>query len=165
MTEQITSVGIGILLITFHVVLVICLIRKIIPNKFSPMPIHAFSAIVTLFILFVFLVANVNFYFWLAFSITVFGISGCLFAFGAVYKSLSIRLLLMTKAHGERVSFDLLDVLVSDVSFAERTKILCDMGLVIKENEGYKISKKGIIVTKRIFLIRKLFGIRTTGLY
>jgi len=165
MKEQIVSLIIGSILTAFHIVWVIAMIRKIIPNKFSSMLIHVLSAICTLSILLVLWITDVNFYFWLAFSVILFGISGCLFVFGAVYKSLSIRFLLMTKAQGKLVSFDLLDVLITKVSFAERTNILCNMGLAIKEKGGYRISKKGLRVAKRIVWLRKLFRIKTTGLY
>lgn len=165
MTKEILSLVVGTVLTTFHFVLMISLLRKIIPNKFPPMSIHVFSAITTLAILLIFWLIYTKFYFWLAFSIIIFGISVCFFAFGAIYKSLSIRFLLMTKNHGLRASLDKLDILVTDASFSERIKILCDMNLVTKENDGYKISKKGLIFTKRINLLRRFFAINTTGLY
>lgn len=165
MNEQIISALIGSVLIKFHITLVICLVRKIISNKFSPISIHVISAICTLSILFILVMTQIGFNFWLAFSIVIFGICACLFVFGAVYKSLSIRFLLITNREGKQASFDLLDTLVTNVSFSERTKILCDMGLAIKENEGFQISKKGMHVANRIVWVRKLFGIKTTGLY
>lgn len=165
MIAQINALLIGGILSIVHAVFVTCLLRKIIPNKLSPMPLHIISAICMLTMLCVVWLTNVLFDVWLAFTILSFMISSCLFLYGTVYKSLSLRLLLIINSKAGRASFQELNIKVTEVSFAERAEIICSMGLAIKTVEGYQISQQGIHVVNRILRIRKFFGINTKGLY
>ena len=153
----------GVLLIVIHITIVATLAR--LKSQIPPIAIHAFSAIAMLLLLLLLFLAGRHFDFWLACCTLAFGVSAYLFVFGAIYKSLSLRMLLVADKKGGCITFNDLDLLVTDASFAERTKILCDMKFAVKEGESYKISSSGLRQARKINLMRKLFGISTPGLY
>ena len=163
MTEALISMFVGGLLIKIHIVLVTWLLR--LKHKIPPIGIHAFSAVLLLLILLILSSVLMKMNIWITFCVFAFGVSAYLFVFGAVYKSLSLRILLAIKSKGGRASFTQLDVLVTEASFAERAEILCNMNFAVKEGGCYRISKQGEQIAERIVRIRKLFGITTLGLY
>jgi len=165
MTESVISLSIAILFGLMHMTLVVLLIRKVLPNALPPIADHVVSAILLLILMLVVYSVAVPFNFYLAFSAFVFLIAAYLFIFGAVYKSLSLRFLLALKFEGGRASFSLLDDLVTTPSFVGRVELLCSMGLAEREGGSYQITPKGAVMARKILLLRRLFGISTTGLY
>ena len=132
--------------------------------KMPPVMLHAFSAILLTFLLVILsFIACLDV--WLAFCFFSFGVSSYLFLFGAIYKSLSLRFLIITKSQGGRASFEELDNVVTKMSFSERAKLLCQMGMVIKEQEQYCISFIGKRFAHKINRLRRIFRITSLGLY
>ena len=160
-----SSLMVGAFLIVLHVLFVICLLRGFISTPLSPMFKHIFSAFSVLGLLCFLNKIFPQINFELVLSILLFGVACCFFAFGAVYKSLSLRFLLVTFAHNGRVSLITLNELVTNKTFFDRAQLLCQMGLVVKDNESYKLSEQGKRQLKWIKMFRKIFGIQTSGLY
>ncbi len=165
MSIHIHALLIAVVMVLTHITLVFCLMNKVIINKLSPIVIHVLSGFLVLLLLLFFDMVHIYFNVWLAFSIFVFAASFYLFLFSAVYKSLSIRFLLLISSRSGKTSYNELDALITDNSFYERIELLYQMGLVLKEGDIFKISDQGMHVASRIERIRKLFNIKTTGLY
>lgn len=154
----------GILLMV-HAIVVICLLRKKIFSRLPLMVYHVFSALWLFSVVLIIQLINKNIDVWLTCAALLFGVSIFFFIFGVIHKSLSLRFLLMAKSHGGQISLCSLGELITAISFGERAKILCDMGLVVKERNIYRLSEKGIRISKHILCLRKIFGIQTLGLY
>lgn len=154
----------GILLM-MHAIVVICLIRKKIFSRFPLMFYHVFSALGMFSMVLIIQSINKNIDVWLTCAALLFGISIFFFIFGVIHKSLSLRFLLVAQSHGGQISLCSLEKLITTDSFGDRAQILCDMGLVVKEKNSYKLSEKGIRISNYIIHLRKIFGIRTLGLY
>ncbi len=153
------------ILIVAHFLLVILMMRKVIRNKFSPLVIHFTSGIAMLVLLYCSSKYILNFDPWLVFTLFVFSSGSFFFLFGVVYKSLSLRFLLLSSLNDKKLLLSELNALVTKNSFTERTQILIDMGLALKVEKGFMISPKGKLIAERILRIRHIFGIKTTGLY
>jgi hypothetical protein len=107
-----------------------------------------------------------QFRYWDAASIFGFGVMGYVFAFGAVYKSVSLDILLgLVDRPGRKAP--LADVVERQVPalFQGRTKILIDGGLVEQVDSRFAATEAGQIMAKRIGRLRHAFGIGDTGLY
>jgi len=163
MTQVIGSLLVSGALVILHIIFVANLLRK--TNLLSPMIIHFVSSGVNLVVLLILKDIGIPLNLWLSISILTFGCASVLFLFGALYKSLSIRQLLITNMNGGRISLDLLDSNVTQASFSERAELLCKLGLVGRIGNGYAISEAGILLAQRIRTIRKILGITTNGLY
>lgn len=160
-----SEIAIGSTLITFHILLVVFLVRNVLPMPFSPMIKHILSAAVTIGLLVFFKKNYPQINIDIIMSILLFGFSCYFFVFGAVYKSLSLRFLLLVFAQNGSISVTALNDLITQKTFSDRVQLLCRMGLVLKENEKYKLSDAGKRQLRRIKKIRKLFRIQTIGLY
>ncbi|MDA9536567.1 hypothetical protein ACM41_09845 [Bradyrhizobium sp. CCBAU 21362] len=107
-----------------------------------------------------------QFRYWDAASIFGFGVMGYVFAFGAVYKSVSLDILLGLAERPDRTA-PLSDVVEGQVPalFRGRAKILIDGGLVEQVDPRFAATAAGQIMAKRIARLRRAFGIGDTGLY
>ncbi|UWU80293.1 hypothetical protein N2603_18040 [Bradyrhizobium huanghuaihaiense] len=107
-----------------------------------------------------------QFRYWDAASIFGFGVMGYVFAFGAVYKSVSLDILLGLAERPERTA-PLSDVVERQVPalFRGRTGILMDGGLVEQVDSRFAVTAAGQITAGRIGRLRRAFGIGDTGLY
>ncbi|MHC2618462.1 hypothetical protein ACVIW2_000494 [Bradyrhizobium huanghuaihaiense] len=107
-----------------------------------------------------------QFRYWDAASIFGFGVMGYVFAFGAVYKSVSLDILLGLAERPERTA-PLSDVVERQVPalFRGRTGILMDGGLVEQVDSRFAVTAAGQIMAGRIGRLRRAFGIGDTGLY
>lgn len=159
------SLIIGGGLTLLHIVFVACLLRRMNPSRVSPMLIHLFSALVLFVLLGVLDLLKIGIQCELVFSILLFGVAGYFFVFGAVYKSLSLRFLLVTHEHKGQISFAQLNELITQKTFSDRVIILQKMGLIEQEKEGFRLSIRGLQHLRKIIMIRKCFGIKTSGLY
>lgn len=104
--------------------------------------------------------------YWHGAAVYWFGFVAYLFVFGAVYKSVSLSILReLWRAPSHRVKAE---AVASDIvlpTFLSRIEILRELGLVEKEADNYRISRKGIILAGRITAVQKFFGIDKSGLY
>ncbi|MBR0782597.1 hypothetical protein [Bradyrhizobium iriomotense] len=107
-----------------------------------------------------------QFRYWDAASIFGFGVMGYVFAFGAVYKSVSLDILLGLAERPEGTA-PLSDVVERQVPalFRGRTGILVDGGLVEQVDSRFAATAAGQIMAGRIGRLRRAFGIGDTGLY
>ncbi|WFU28360.1 hypothetical protein QA649_19720 [Bradyrhizobium sp. CB1717] len=107
-----------------------------------------------------------QFRYWDAASIFGFGVMGYVFAFGAVYKSVSLDILLGLAERPGRTA-PLSDVVERQVPalFRGRTGILMDGGLVEQVDSRFAVTAAGQIMAGRIGRLRRAFGIGDTGLY
>jgi hypothetical protein len=107
-----------------------------------------------------------QFRYWDAASIFAFSVAAYVFAFGAVYKSVSLDILLDLVSRPERTAplSEIADRQVSNL-FQGRIKILVDSGLVEQTNSHFAASAAGRTMAGRIGRLRRIFGIGDTGLY
>lgn len=106
------------------------------------------------------------FQYWNATSVFCFGVMSYVYVFGAVYKSISLRILLDLASRPRRTIelSEISDRQIPDI-FVERSAILIEGGLVTDDEGRYRTTPAGQRLTTRVALIRRLFGIGDTGLY
>ena len=107
-----------------------------------------------------------QFQYWDAASIFAFCVMGYVFAFGAVYKSVSLEILLGLSARPERKS-PLSEIVEQQVPslFQGRIEILLDGGLVEQVDTRFAPTAAGRKMATRVGSLRRVFGIGDTGLY
>jgi len=107
-----------------------------------------------------------QFQYWNAASIFSFGVMSYVFAFGAVYKSVSLEILLdIAERPGRESSLvEVVEHRIPDV-FLGRTKILVESGLAEYIGPTFAPTAAGRKLAGRITRLRRLFAIGDTGLY
>jgi hypothetical protein len=107
-----------------------------------------------------------QFQYWNAASIFSFGAMLYVFAFGAVYKSVSLEILLDLAQRPGRTAL-LADIVDHDVPeiFRGRTDILVSGGQVEREGPCFAVTATGRAMADRIAQLRRAFAIGDTGLY
>jgi hypothetical protein len=163
MTENFYALLIGIALTVFHITLVTQSIRMF--DKFPPVFIHFFSGILSLVLLLILTCLTPVLNTWLVFCVLSFGISSYLFVFGAIYKSLSLRMLLFTNSQGGKITLHALNENITEKSFQTRVDLLIKMGYCTEGVYGYHLSAKGKKIIRKIIFVRQLFRINSLGLY
>jgi hypothetical protein len=106
------------------------------------------------------------FAYWNAAAVFCFGVMSYIFVFGAVYKSISLRLLLdLSRRPGRTIEFsDISDRQIPEI-FIERSAILIEGGLVNADGDTFLPTPAGRKLAARIARVRRLFAIGDTGLY
>jgi hypothetical protein len=107
-----------------------------------------------------------QFQYWNAASTFAFGVMGYVFAFGAVYKSVSLEILLdvaQRPGHGAPHA-EIVDRLVPDI-FRRRADILVDGGQVERIGVSFTITTKGRTSAGKLARIRRAFAVGDSGLY
>ncbi len=103
---------------------------------------------------------------WPSLSILAGASVGCLYAFSAVYKSISLSILTALAAAPDgrlaraRIASD-----VVLPRFLERVQLLIADGYVIRGARGYEITLKGRTAVRRLRAVQHLFGVSGSGLY
>ncbi|AMA58838.1 hypothetical protein BCCGELA001_22885 [Bradyrhizobium sp. CCGE-LA001] len=107
-----------------------------------------------------------QFQYWDAASIFGFCVMAYVFAFGAVYRSVSLSILLSLVGRPER-SAPLAEIVARQVPdlFRERTKALVDGGLVERVDTNFVATAAGRTMAGRVGRLRRAFGIGDTSLY
>ena len=107
-----------------------------------------------------------QFQYWDAASIFGFGVMLYVFAFGAVYKSVSLEVLVdLAQRPGRTATLsDIVERRVPDI-FRGRTEILVDGGQVERAGSSFVVTAAGGTIAGRIAQIRRAFRIGDTGLY
>lgn len=85
-------------------------------------------------------------------------------AFGAVHKSVSLRLLTDLAGRAQPVPLSAAEAYVENL-FAERGRILVLAGLAETQGDTYAISTSGKQMARRLIALQRLFGIEQPGLY
>lgn len=111
-------------------------------------------------------VAVAQFQYWDAASIFGFGAMAYVFAFGAVYKSVSLDILLnlANRPGREAAVSDIVERQIPSL-FCARTAILVDGGLAACAGSSFVVTASGQKLAARIAGLRHVFGIGNTGLY
>lgn len=107
-----------------------------------------------------------QFQYWDAASIFAFCVMSYVFAFGAVYKSVSLDILLGLAGRPEQTA-PVSDVVEHQVPrlFQGRAQILVDGGLVEQTDSRFAATAAGRQMASRIGWMRRVFGIGDTSLY
>ncbi|MEZ2141631.1 hypothetical protein AAE026_04840 [Bradyrhizobium sp. DN5] len=107
-----------------------------------------------------------QFQYWDAASIFAFCVMAYVFAFGAVFKSVSLDILLglVDRPEGSAPLVDILERQVPDL-FEGRIRTLMDGGLVEQTGAHFAPTAAGRNMAGRIGRLRQTFGIGDTGLY
>jgi hypothetical protein len=107
-----------------------------------------------------------QFQYWNAASIFGFGAMLYVFAFGAVYKSVSLEILLDLAQRPGRMALlsDIVDREVPEI-FRGRTDILVNGGQVERTGPCFAVTAAGRAMAGRIAQLRRAFAIGDTGLY
>ena len=106
------------------------------------------------------------FQYWNATSVFCFGVMSYIYLFGAVYKSISLRLLLeLADRPGRSIELSEISDQRIPIMFAERTDILIEGGWVVRSDDTFSATPAGHGLTARITKLRRLFAIGNSGLY
>ncbi|WP_291842056.1 hypothetical protein [Bradyrhizobium sp.] len=107
-----------------------------------------------------------QFQYWSAASIFSFGVMSYVFVFGAVYKSVSLEVLLAVAGHPDR-AVPLPYIVGHQVPeiFRGRIQILIESGLVEQIGSTFAATAAGERLAARIARLRRMFAIGDSGLY
>ena len=88
-----------------------------------------------------------------------------LMLFGALYKSVSLRMLgdLSKVAHHALPEQELLARYIEEDSFGRRVAILLEQGMAERTVDGLRLSRKGRRIAAAIHLLQRAFTIRASG--
>ncbi len=138
-------------------------------RSMSPVIIHLLSAIFVSgsFIVIGLLTTTMKLYnLWSGLSLLAFGIMVFLFAYSAIYKSISLRLLVEgADAHPCAVSIERLNKQTVLPRFMDRINLLINNGYLLEENERVIISASGRRLCDALIYWRISLGFPESGLY
>jgi hypothetical protein len=163
------SFGFGIIGVALFVILapLMQFIARRAGLSIAPVGILALAAVISHLVSVLSGIATIeNFRYWNATSVFGFGVMSYVFAFGAVYKSVSLEILDSLTRQPERTVPlpDIVDRQIPDI-FRERTEILLSGGLVTRIGPCFETTAAGGKLARRIAQIRRTFGIGDSGLY
>lgn len=165
MTPALTALLVGASCFAAHVLVTLLLLR--VPGRMSPVARHAASAAVTH-------VAGVvaaglalgPLPYWPIAAASGFGAVAWLFAFSAVYKSVSLRLLAQLASTTDGLSFETVTDEYVRPEFVARTEVLETMGLADGDDAaGFALTAAGQAAARRIAVVQRVCGIEKSGLY
>lgn len=154
----------GVAALAGHMLSVTALLRL---PRVSPMGVHLVSGVAGLGLLTAAgLIFATAFPFWHAVSLFCFGASAFMFAYSALYKSLSLRMLLSASlATGTRATWARLVDETLRTNFEERVDLLIAQGLAMRVGQAYRLTPRGQALSLTISRARTLFAIGTDGTY
>jgi hypothetical protein len=156
-------VGLGCFL--FHVAVSLVWLRR--PGRFSPVARHAASALATHAIGVILAAWWVGpFAYWSAAAVSGFGAVVWLFAYSAVYKSVSLRILReLSRSPGQTLALSTIVEEYVRPEFEYRALVLVRMGCARETERGYEVTRKGIDLATRLAVVQWAFGITASGIY
>ena len=162
MSQSLLSLIWGIIFSFLHITMVMIALK--ILKKTAPVLLHAASALLSLIFL---CLTNTTLQLdlWIAFSVLALGSSSYLFVFGAIYKSLTLRMLCSAQSQKEPISLEQLEILITLPTFLARMLLLSEMGHVTIEKDRYFLTKKGKKTANFFNVIRKIFHVETKAVY
>jgi hypothetical protein len=88
-----------------------------------------------------------------------------LMAFGAIYKSISLRILLdLLECPGRSENYDsILNRYVAEESFGHRLGVIQASGFARLEEDGYRLTPKGLRLAKSVRFAQTIFSIERSG--
>ena len=165
MTPSAIALLVGAAAFSGHVFLTLILLR--LPGRLSPVVRHAGSAATTH-------VAGAilgglvvePFPYWPFAAVTGFGAVVWLFAFSAVYKSVSLRILSqLARTPGNAIPLPEVTSRYVVPEFEARVAVLEQMGCAEVVEKGHGLTPKGAATARRIRAVQRLCGIERSGLY
>jgi hypothetical protein len=106
------------------------------------------------------------FAYWPAAAVSGFGAVCWLFAFSAVYKSVSFRILTrLSRLEGRSLSLPAITEEYVRPEFEQRTRVLAAMNCAHEANATFAITARGRAMADRLRAIQRACGIERSGLY
>ncbi len=157
------TVGIGCFVL--HAMIVLLWLRQ--PGKFPPVARHFVSALSTHLVV---VIITARFLgqldYWPIAAVSGFLAVCWLFAFSAVYKSVSLRVLTQLATHSQqRLPLARISACYVRPEFQARVVVLQAMGCVEEVQSGLIVTAKGKRIARWIGMIQRACGITTSGLY
>ena len=165
MTPSMLSLQLGILGLMLHILIVIMGVRFL--SERAPVLIHLSGAIVaeSLFVM-VSLIVPQEIPFWHGSIVLGWGVIFWLFAFSAVYKSVSLSMLLRLNAAPQKdIAIPQFTAALIQPTFTDRIRVLEKMGYITAGDEAYDITPSGERFVARFTKIRRIFGVTGDGFY
>jgi hypothetical protein len=159
------SILVGLACFASHAAVTLVWLR--LPCRTAPVTRHAVSALGTHAIV-VALAAQVvgPFAYWPAAAVSGFLAVCWLFAFSAVYKSVSLRILTeLDRAPGHAMALETVTEEYVRPEFVARTALLVKMGCAAEADGAYEATEKGTATARRIEAVQHACGIEASGLY
>jgi hypothetical protein len=165
--SDLVALEMGLLALGSHIVLSTTLVR-LLPAR-APVLLHMASAAgmaaVLALAVMVFSRGNAQ-PFWIAVSMLYGGAVAFLFAFSAVYKSISLEVLCaLSRAPRHRLDLGTISRDLVLPRFVERIELLITAGLVSSTTDGYSLTVPGRDAARRLRALQRFAGIRRSGLY
>lgn len=156
-------VGLGCL--AAHVAVTLVWLR--VPRGPAPVVRHAVSALTTHALGIGLAAASFEpFAYWPAAAASGFGAVCWLFAFSAVYKSVSLRILTqLDRTPGHALPFEVIAADYVRPEFEARVEVLVKMGCAEGTPGGHVVTAKGTDTARRIEGVQRACGIEGSGLY
>lgn len=156
---------VGLMCSAAHVVVSLVWLR--LPGRMSPVGRHAASALGTHVTVIVLAGQFLEpFAYWPVAAVSGFGAVCWLFAFSAVYKSVSLRILRQlahTPGHAMPITTITEDYVRPE--FEARVALLVKLDCANALGDLYAIAERGSVVARRITLIQRACGIVVSGMY
>ena len=165
MTPSLTALLVGAACAMTHTALTLVLLR--LPGRVSPVGRHALSAVATH-------AAGITagglflgpLPYWPVAAVSGFAAVVWLFAFSAVYKSVSLRILAqLAREPGGALPLDTVTADYVLPEFEARVSVLVAMGCAVASGTGYALTAKGAATARRVRAVQRLYGIDRSGLY
>ncbi len=168
MTAASLSLCFGLAAALLHVVMVPVAIRRL--RHVAPVTLHVLSGLLAhlaqICAMLLYGIQNgVALPYW--HGAAVFGgvSAGYVFAFSAVYKSVSLRILAQTIKAGGQLNVEEVESRLIRPEFLDRVGILAAAGLVSASANAYRIAAAGLTLAGRLRALQRLFGVSRSGLY
>jgi hypothetical protein len=138
-----------------------------LPGRTSPIARHAVSALVTHALGVAFAAVAVGpIAYWPAAAVSGFLAVGWLFAFSAVYKSVSLRILTqLDRTAGHALPVETITECQVRPEFEARALVLVKMTCAEVLGGKFAVTEKGTATARRIEAIRRVCGVKGNGLY
>ena len=169
MTSPTISILAGIAALVVHITASTLLVRRL--RSRPPVVLHVVSAGAALVLLVAVLAWLADAFgmplsLWTAAAILYSGAVGWLYAFSAVYKSISLGVLTtLARQPTGRLPFSTIAYEMVLPRFVERVDLLTAAGMVCRTAQGYEPTARGRTTAARFLRLRALFGVRNDGLY
>jgi hypothetical protein len=160
-----TALLVGFACFLAHAAVTLAWLR--LPGRTPPVARHAASALGT-HALGVAVAAWVvgPFAYWPAAAVSAFGAVCWLFAFSAVYKSVSLRILTqLARTAGGALPLETVTEEHVRPEFAARVAVLVAMGCAEEVEGGYAVTERGNDTARRIAAVRRACGVCGSGMY
>jgi hypothetical protein len=160
-----TGLQVGLWCFALHAAATLVWLRA--PGPLAPVARHAASALGTHALGVAAAAAWVGpFAYWPAAAVSGFGAACWLFAFSAVYKSVSLRILTqLDRSPGGALPFEVITADHVRPEFAARVAVVVRMGWAEEGEGGFVTTGAGRDAARRIGMLQRAYGIVAGGLY